>query len=271
MAGHRHTPDHWTTERLVSGHLVSDDAPPGYRRVAHLLSVAGTKPTEEQAPAGSDPVGSLVAAIQHELSTQPSPLPRRSRVFSKIVVAKALAALSVLTLSATGAAAATGNLPSPVQDGLANAAEHVGVTLPESEKAKDKAEKAEKADKGDADGKGVERVTENCVPASDGTFARNRGQYLQQERAKSDEAFEAAKKTRCGMPVQSEGTPGADDATETPGADDATETPDSPDASDHGKSAEDHGKAGDDHGKAGDDHGKAGDHPTKDDHPGGRP
>jgi hypothetical protein len=45
---------------------------------------------------------------------------------------KGLAVAGVLTLGTVSAAAATGSLPDAAQDGLANAASHVGMTLPAS-------------------------------------------------------------------------------------------------------------------------------------------
>jgi hypothetical protein len=256
MAAYRSTIDPGTAERLMTGGLGPDDAPPGYRRLAGLCQAAAAPPGESLS--SGEPIGALAAAIRNELA---SPTPsRRSPVLSKLVLAKLLAALSVASLSATAAGAATGHLPDSVQDKVADVAEHVGVNLPESDEADDKADH------------GVVRFTEGCVPAADGTFARNRGQYLKQERAKGEEALEAAKKSRCGMPIQSEGTPGADEPALTPPT---AEIPPASDQADdeHGKAADEHGKAGDDHGKAGDDHGKAHkDHgKAGDEHATGRP
>jgi hypothetical protein len=50
----------------------------------------------------------------------------------KALTVKALATFGVLALGSVSAAAATGTLPTAAQDGLANAASHVGVTLPAS-------------------------------------------------------------------------------------------------------------------------------------------
>jgi hypothetical protein len=53
-------------------------------------------------------------------------------MLAKALTVKGLAALGVLALGGVSAAGATGNLPDAAQDGLANAASHVGVTLPAS-------------------------------------------------------------------------------------------------------------------------------------------
>lgn len=101
---------------------------------------------------------------------------------------------------------------------------------------------------GKADAPGQQRVTEGCEA---GISTRTRGHYLKGIREKygaESAQLAAAKLTRCGMPLHSEGTPGADgdegDAA-TNEADDADEPknaekgnkPDSP-----GKSDEEHGK-----------------------------
>ncbi len=229
----RHRPDPSTAERLVAGRMGADDAPPGYRRVAALLGDAGSGFSEPTGPAGAATVSAMAAAIQSAPTLQIAS--RRRSMLSKVLAAKTIAVVSVLALSASGAAAATGNLPDPVQAKVARAAKHVGVNLP--------------------NGKGVERETEGC-PNPEG--ARNRGQYLKQVRATGDAAsLEAARKSRCGMPKHSSGTPGTDAADEAPETEKAPKTHGKSGES-HGKSGESHGKAGDDHGKSGEDHGKAG-------------
>jgi hypothetical protein len=56
---------------------------------------------------------------------------------------------AVIALTATGAAAATGSLPDHAQNGLARAAEHIGVNLPDT--ANDKARDATQTDSSDSD------------------------------------------------------------------------------------------------------------------------
>jgi len=73
---------------------------------------------------------------------------------------------------------------------------------------------------------GVARVTAGCVPADNGEFAINHGQYLKQERAKGPEALAAAKLTDCGKPLSEVG-----DSTESD-TNDAT----SNQSGEHGKS-----------------------------------
>jgi hypothetical protein len=219
MAANRpHRPDPSTADRLVAGRIGADDAPPGYRRAAALLGDAGSGFPDPAADAEATTVSAMVAAIQAE--PIPQLAPRRSTMLRKVLAAKTVAIVSVLALSASGAAAATGNLPDHVQDKVANAAKVVGLNIPH----------------------GVKRV--ECTVGNEAP-ARNRGQYLKQVRELNDEAALAeAKESRCGMPVNSKETPGADEADETP------ET--------EGQSGKEHGKAGKEHGKAGDDQGETG-------------
>ena len=222
MAANRpHRPDPSTADRLVAGRIGADDAPRGYRRAAALLGDAGSGFPDPVADAEAATVSAMVAAIQAEPTPQLSP--RRSGMLSKILAVKTIAVASVLALSATGAAAAGGHLPDVVQDKVANAAKVVGVNLPH----------------------GVKRV--ECTVTGNEAPARNRGQYLKQVRELNDDAaaLAEAKESRCGMPFDSKGTPGADEADET------SET--------EGKSGKEHGKAGKEHGKAGDDQGETGD------------
>ena len=51
-------------------------------------------------------------------------------MLTKLLAGKAVAALGVVALTASGAAAATGSLPNPVQSAVSGAASHVGVDLP---------------------------------------------------------------------------------------------------------------------------------------------
>ncbi|MGH9035167.1 MAG: hypothetical protein ACRD0O_05330 [Acidimicrobiia bacterium] len=223
----RQRPDPATADRLLAGRLGADDAPPGYRRVAALLGDAGSGFSEPAGPAEASTVSAMVAAIQAAPTTELAP--RRSGMLAKVLAAKTVAIVSVLALSASGAAAAaTGNLPDAVQDKVANAAKHVGLNLPQ----------------------GTERVAgEPCTVAGTPIVARNRGQFLKQVRAMNNpEALAAAKKSRCGMPVNSDETPGADES----------EAPETESPGKNGKSGQEHGQAGQEHGQAGDDQGQAG-------------
>lgn len=128
MLARRFPLDEGTADRLAAGELHPHDAPPGYAAVAAVLSSAQADlvPTEiDQAL-----LGSMVRAITTSSST---PTVRTQTMLSKLLSAKiaTIAAAAVLT-SAGAAAAATGNLPAPAQDAVAEAASHVGFDLPAS-------------------------------------------------------------------------------------------------------------------------------------------
>lgn len=109
-------------------------------------------------------------------------LGNRVRVAVALVVGFALGTTGLASAGALG----------PLQPIASSTLEKVGVEVP--------------------DGKGgVDRETEGCPTGQ--TF-KNRGHYIKAMRelhGADTPAFEEAKKSRCGMPVNSEGTPGADD------------------------------------------------------------
>ena len=75
-------------------------------------------------------------------------------MLAKLLTAKVAAIAAVTMLGATGAAAATGNLPTPAQNSVATALSHVGVDLPKADanergKQTSEAAKAKHDDKGD--------------------------------------------------------------------------------------------------------------------------
>jgi hypothetical protein len=123
MAPAREPIDPQTADRLLTGRVAPDDAPPGYRGVSAILG-------RMRAPAGSISDTGLVRAMAGAITVTDAN-PRRKPVLKRLSAKTALVAATV-ALSATGAAAATGDLPDAAQDGLARAASHVGVNLPES-------------------------------------------------------------------------------------------------------------------------------------------
>ena len=142
-----------TTNRLLSGRLDPDDAPPRHREVAVLLQAAHT---EARTSAVLD--DALIAAMVDAIVAPDLARSRRKHVLTRIVMTKA-AAVAVVALSATGAAAATGRLPDAAQDGFAHAAQHIGINLPSS--ANDKAhEQTQRDDPND------EHATKSSLPTA---------------------------------------------------------------------------------------------------------
>lgn len=117
--------DDTTAERLLSGVMQPDDTPPGFAGVAHLLNAA--RPTAAASAAPRQILDALVEAVDTPNT------PRRKSMLAQLLSAKvATLAVGALAVSATGAAAATGNLPDAAQNRVAAIAENVGVTLPTS-------------------------------------------------------------------------------------------------------------------------------------------
>jgi hypothetical protein len=167
----------------------------------------------------------------------------RNALAQRLKLAAGVMAGFLLGASGLTAAGALG----PLQPIAAKAVEAVApVDVPKGQKDKAKEAKAEKEQGGSSrlpDGSiGTARHWEGCVAADGGTFAGNRGRYLKQERAKSGEAFEAAKATECGKPLVSDD----DEAAEATKAEEPKE-PKAPKADDESK---DNGKADEEHGKA---------------------
>jgi hypothetical protein len=123
--------DDHAVESLLSGAMVPDDAPPGYREVAVLVRNAAPLPG---AALPAEP--HLVAAFAAEVRGAPhmsSPLPAAGgrRLVAKAYSAKAAALAAVIVFGGGVAAAAAGALPGSLQSTVASAASHVGLTLPD--------------------------------------------------------------------------------------------------------------------------------------------
>jgi hypothetical protein len=121
--------DHETALRLVAGAVQPDDAPPGYGRVALLLSEAASTPPPVPAAQAAATVAAMVEAVR---SRSPGKAPRFSRLGAsgRSVSTKVTIIAGSLVLTAGGAAAATGSLPPSLQDATARVASYVGLNLP---------------------------------------------------------------------------------------------------------------------------------------------
>ncbi len=105
--------DQDTAERLLSGWLDPDDAPPGYARVAELLARAASDQPAPEEKAGKAAALAAFAAVRTR-SPHP-PIPQRWSVLTKMFTVKAVVAALLGVLAVGGVAAATGNLPTPAQ------------------------------------------------------------------------------------------------------------------------------------------------------------
>ena len=118
--------DDSTAERLLSGRLSPDDAPPGYAGLAGMVQAATGPTIPAELASELRVVAAGVAAVRSAHTT-----PRRKSMLTKLLSAK-VAAIAVTAVLATAgaAAAATGTLPAPAQTTVSNTAAHVGISVP---------------------------------------------------------------------------------------------------------------------------------------------
>jgi hypothetical protein len=137
MRPNHHSLDEDTASRLLQGVVHPDDAPPGYAAVAGLLHSAAQLPL---GPVDEDAAATTVSAMVEVIrDATPAPeISRRKSMLGKLLAGKALAAVAVVGLTATGAAAATGSLPDQAQAVVSDAAGHVGVNIPHPNHGKSK-------------------------------------------------------------------------------------------------------------------------------------
>ncbi len=125
---HRLALDEGTAERLLTGQLDPADAPPGYSQVAALLAAMSAPPDTEELAGQAAIVAAFAAAAR---SHSPQLIdPRRSRVLTKLLTAKAAAAVLGVLMTGGVAAAATGNLPAPAQQAAHALLGSAGVPAP---------------------------------------------------------------------------------------------------------------------------------------------
>jgi hypothetical protein len=119
--------DRETADRLLTGRVDPDDAPPGYARVAVLLRAASSfppaDPGREQAT-----VSVMVEEIRSHLEVEPAGHQRRS--MKGLVRAKIVAVAVGVTLAGTTSLAFAGALPGAAQGVAQTMLAKVGITLP---------------------------------------------------------------------------------------------------------------------------------------------
>jgi len=119
--------DALTADRLLSGEVSLDDAPPGYAGVAQLLGAAGRGLGAE----GSVQEVATIAAMQAAALGHLAPVSARQekKMLSKVLTVKAAAVAAVL-LGAGSAAAATGSLPAGIQNPTSMVLAKIGISIP---------------------------------------------------------------------------------------------------------------------------------------------
>jgi hypothetical protein len=120
--------DDLTADRLLSGRVAPQDAPPGYGPIAAAVqAVAGSTP----APDAGHEAATVAAVVEALRSNRPSHQPvRRRSMLAQLLTAKVAAIAAVTVLGATAAAAATNTLPDPAQTVVSDAVSHVGLSIP---------------------------------------------------------------------------------------------------------------------------------------------
>ena len=118
--------DPHTTERLLTGSVAPDDAPPGFAAVAALLAELRSDPEAVGTDAGLD---ALVAAVRTQPDRPGRLNPRRRPMLTHLVAAKVAVVVSAVALGVGGAAAA-GALPASAQNTAHSMLDQVGVTVP---------------------------------------------------------------------------------------------------------------------------------------------
>ena len=239
MRPNRHPLDEDSASRLLQGLVHPDDAPPGYGAVAGLLSSASQLPL---GPVDEDAAATTVAAMV-EMIRDASPAPRISRrkaMLGKLLAGKALAAVAVIGLTASGAAAATGSLPDPAQNVVSGALSHVGVNVPHPNHGKSAGHRKDGNDH--QDGTGNEAGDDNAN-SGDGNGMSTTVSSLKDNRSDTAGPLgqDVCKVASDGKCVHDEKGKSGEHHDSTP--------PSSGPSDDHGKSAEEHPGAvpGDDH------------------------
>ena len=119
--------DHDTADRLLTGRMQPEDAPPGYANVAELLSAASSMPSID-----AERELSTVAAMSEEIRSQHAlDAPRRKgTALSRFTRAKIVAVVVGATLLGTTGLAFAGGLPDPAQNVAHSVLARIGITVP---------------------------------------------------------------------------------------------------------------------------------------------
>ncbi len=127
--------DDQTADRMLSGHLAPEDAPPGFSRTAHLLQAVKSPASAAELARKESTLSAMAAASRAGAPSLPhkgtkAPLTRRSNMLTKLLTAKVAAIAVATVIGATAAAAATGSLPTAAQNAMSSALSHVGISVP---------------------------------------------------------------------------------------------------------------------------------------------
>lgn len=118
--------DDRTADRILSGSVSPDDAPPGYEQVARVVRAAQAPASGAELANEQSVVSMAVAAISNPVQAPLGPgSHRRRRMVSKLATVRAAAITAAAVLGAgAAAAAATGSLPTQTSNSASHGSGH---------------------------------------------------------------------------------------------------------------------------------------------------
>lgn len=130
--------DHATADRLLSGQVAPDDAPPGFAGVALLVRTLAAPPTSGELVRETDAIALASAILRSRANSFAPPPPSRTVLNGHLVRPRffrtKIAALVVVgALIGTSGLAVAGVLPDPAQDVAATVLSTVGIRVPTSD------------------------------------------------------------------------------------------------------------------------------------------
>jgi hypothetical protein len=223
--------DEVTIDRLLSGTVAADDAPPGLAGVAEVLRAASKAGSAAVTPSNeAETVSAMVAAARSKSSDEVWREKPMRKLFKVKIAAAAIAGLLLVT---TGLAFA-GALPDAAQNGFSRVFEKAGITVPNAN--------SEKSQQQQPQAPGANSESEEVKDAIDSTDPG-----LERGREVSDAASDGKSRVPDSVPVgEGSGVP------DSPGSQ-------SEGAAENGATISE--EASNNHSQAGSDHGNSADHP----------
>jgi len=126
--------DQDTADRLLSGAIEPDDAPPSYAEVARLLRAAGAPPTPAELMAEEQAVAAAARVVSRTTPHSPVPATRRSSVRSRFFRVKIAGLVVAGTVLGTSGLAAAGVLPDAAQNAASSVLSSIGISVPAADK-----------------------------------------------------------------------------------------------------------------------------------------
>ncbi|MBI3648956.1 MAG: hypothetical protein HY240_09445 [Actinobacteria bacterium] len=126
----RHQLDDDTADRLLSGRIQPDDAPPGYGEVARLIRAVSAPAKAEELAFQEQAIAAAVEVVGSQAAHRPAPRSRRSFVRQKLLRAKVAGLVVAGTIIGTTGLAFAGALPDGAQNTASNALAKIGISVP---------------------------------------------------------------------------------------------------------------------------------------------